>query len=297
MNATGGSASTRRGATTLSRVLALIVALLTVFVGSLMLATTASADKGGTPNDHASSAPGQTEPGTPDVEVPPGTHVDTDHPDKGGGNDATKDQSPGNSGFHKVSICHWTGNAGWIVITMSENAWAAHEKHQGSKDDFVTTTGYCSSDQPTMYGGCYNIGGQYVEKAAGTMTYPEDAAGMCNPAKSYSGCYLTADGYKTLEKQAAPSTLDPALCTTGGTSTTGETSTTPLPGVVETTEETAVTPLPATIQPQPATVIPPKAATAGDGSTVPSIPTAAWILLLTGALGVLGTGTKLVTTK
>ena len=64
----------------------------------------------------------------------------------------------------------------------------------------------------------------------------------------------------------------------------------PLPATVEEPEEVAIAPLPATI-------ITPQAATAGGGSSQPTTPTVAWIMLLTGAIGLVGASTRLVLTR
>ena len=270
------------------RVLALIAALFTALAGSLMLATGASADAGGTPNDHASSAPGHTTP-TPVPEVSPGTQVTTDHPDNGGGNDSTKDQSPGNSGFHKVSICHWTGNAGWIVITMSQQAWAAHDAHQGSKDDYVTTTGSCATSSPYSASGMYCVSGQSEPQqlsATGATQAEADAA----LAAQVAAANATAPTGGVCPTSSPTGGSTPPTGSTGGTPATATSATgvTPLPATAE--ESASVVPL-------PATVIPPKAAQAGGGSSAPTAPTAAWILLITGALGIVGTATRLVTAR
>ena len=86
---------------------------------------------------------------------------------------------------------------------------------------------------------------------------------------------------------------------------TPEVVVTPAPATVEEPEEVVIAPLPATVEepeevviaPLPATIITPQAATAGGGSSEPTTPTAAWILLLTGAMGLVGAGTRLVLTR
>ncbi len=250
-----------------ARALALVVAIATALIGSLLLIAGASADPGnGNGNGKPSSPPGQGQSDkAPDIV--------TDHPDKGQGNNQDKTDSPGNSGDHKITICHYTGGAGWITITMDEHALAAHMKHQGNQDDYVTTTGGCS-DSRTPKPGCYAVGG-------------------------VNGMYADVPGGGTWVAATCPTTPPPGDKEGTTTSTTTTPPVAPVPAEVASAPEAAViAPQAATVtKPKPASVIPPKAAHAGGGSSIPTAPTAAWALLLTGALGALGAGTRLVATK
>lgn len=282
------------------------------------------------------SAPGHA-PETNTPEVTPGTTVDNEHPDNGKGNSSTKDQSPGASGFHKISICHHTGNAGWIVITMDETAWTkAHAKHQDEQDFIVTGAEQtCGQDGPT-FSGCYQVaagtGAYGVNKEYATLTgqkAAENAAGKCvngtEPAAA-SGPYCDGttpatsptftdiSGGATAQAQLAAFLTGKNVpvdgsCSTGGQdytppsgSTTEPTGVAPLAGTAE--ESTVVKPAAATVKPQAATVKPsqatlPKAAQAGGGSSVgdQGVPPAALLLLGLGAAGALASGSTLVSAR
>ncbi len=55
------------------------------------------------------------------------------------------DESPGNSGEHKTTICHATGSASnpFVLITVDDNALKAHQAHQDGKDIIPAPAGGC----------------------------------------------------------------------------------------------------------------------------------------------------------
>lgn len=291
-----------------------------LFLGSLTVASGAIAAPG---NGNSGSAPGQSTamdspipssgngnsnnaPGhnatadangsNPQPEVSPGTQIDTQHPDKqGNGNTTVKDQSPGASGKHKVTICHHTGNAGWILVTVDATAWdKGHNpgSHQDDKD-------YVVSAETTSCGGettFYNATGYFCSAGSeSSWTTPANTYTSQTLADAARATHFGDTNWRTTSGQVDCSDINddcPTCSTLAGEA--------PLAATVA--SETTIAPQAATVKPQPAKIKPqlatvPKAAKAGDGSSLPASNPALLLLLGLGALGTIGSGLRLVATR
>jgi len=259
-------------------VLTALLAVVALLFGAMTMAATATADP-----DPNKTPPGQSEefvpPGQDEGFVPPGQ--ENTPPGQ------VDDDSPGAS-HEKLTICHKveglgeTGE-GWNIITMNEQAWAAHQAHHASMDFVVTANTPCPPPQPTY---C-----------------PDDAqvnAGLVVPEGQTIASYCTT----------TPTTPD-----TPTTPTTSITPTTVIPAeqaaaidaAIAATEPEAVAPvLPATVEtetpetvavPAPATVATPAAVPAGDGSTVPQVPVALLALLALATAAAVTSGLRMATNR
>ena len=89
--------------------------------------------------------------------------------------------TPAASAGEKVTICHATGSATnpYVMITISENAVAAHRAHQGREDIIPATVG-CVPPPPVPVDVCPNLEGDQPTVPAGMIIDP--ATHDCVPA-------------------------------------------------------------------------------------------------------------------
>ena len=79
-----------------------------------------------------------------------GTEASLDADDSSAG-EALHSNSPGNSGNHKVTICHATGSSTnpYVQITVDEHAIPAHRRHQNGRDIIPAPAGGCPGTTST----------------------------------------------------------------------------------------------------------------------------------------------------
>jgi hypothetical protein len=245
-------------------VLTALLAVLALLFGAMTMAAPATAK-----NDPDKTPPGQSEefvpPGQDENFVPPGQE------------NTPPGQNPGDtpgSSHDKLTICHKveglgeTG-AGWNIITMNEQAWAAHQAHHASQDFVVTSSTPCPPAVPTTY------------YCPADSTYPTTVLdGPYDAATDLATCYAPV---VLTEAQAAA--IDAAMAATA-------------PEAVAPVEAATVTEEPETVAvPAPATVATPATVPAGDGSTVPQVPVALLALLALATAAAVTSGLRLATNR
>jgi hypothetical protein len=277
-------------------VLTALLAVLALVFGAMTMAATATADPD----------PDKTPPGQSQGFVPPGQDDDSTPP----GQDKTPPgQEPGDtpgSSHDKLTICHKveglgeTG-AGWNIITMNEQAWAAHQAHHASMDFVVTASTPCPPVTPQK---------TYCPENATANAGLEIPAGMteaqfCNATVTTSyTCPVGTDKAGTVMDHAfvATNPADVAFCDVIEEQAAAIAVTEPEATEPEATELEAVAPvLPATVAeetaavPAPATV--PAAVPAGDGSSVPQVPMALFAALALATVGAVTSALRMATSR
>lgn len=213
--------------------------------------------------------------------------------------DYTYPSAPFTTGTHTALVRINDGKDWRTLLDTSVTCGSTSPVLFGASGQFCSPTGVVTTyTSPIVFATQAQADADLAARTAG-LTKPVNGSCSVPPPVLYgaSGEYCAPDG--TLANYTVPATFatqtaaDAALAAlvTGLTAPVNGvcTTATPLPGTV--------TESPAVVTPLPATVITPQAATAGGGSTAPVAPAAAWLILLTGVLGLLGSGVRLLTQR
>ena len=258
-----------------------LMAVLALVFGAMTLAGPALAkdDNPNKPDDpgNSANAPGQNQTPPGQTNTPPG-------------------QEPGDTpgaSHDKMTICHFVEGKGetkdgYNIITMSEQAWAAHLAHHPGTTDEVYNGVSCPAQPPTQPP-TEPPTEPPAEPPTGQVTCPSTAslnAGLPIPDGQTEATFCAITEEQAQEIEAALAATAPEVIAVA-----------PVEAATVTEEPEAVAaPQPATVTaPKPATI--PVAVPAGDGSSVPQTPVWALALLALGTVGLLASGTRLVTAR